>query len=288
MLPAKGDRAIPREPPAWPSARARCSLDRTRSEKIRRQPVSLRVRCLIGIDDTDNLESRGTGFRARELGGELTRSGRARTRGITRHQLLVHPDVRYTSHNSAACLDVEVDEASHWSWLVDFCREYLLTRSAPGSDAGLCVARVETVDGAIIEHGRAAKLRVLTMADAERLADGRTLHLEGLTGDHGGVIGALAAVGLRRGGQDGRFIWVDGVRELTGTEIAGVLLERTGIESIETVSGEPVPADARIRVDPWPRPVLLRDRAVLLARPTGERDAGYGWEILSKDEIRRY
>jgi len=246
------------------------------------------VRCLIGIDDTDNLESRGTGFRARELGAGLTRSGRVRTRGITRHQLLVHPDVRYTSHNSAACLDVEVADASDWSWLVEYCRDYLLKHSAPGSDAGLCVAHRETVDEPVIEHGRRAKVRVLTAQQAVDVAKDRGLHLEGLTGDHGGVIGALAAVGLRRGGHDGRFIWVDGVRELTGTEIAGVLLERTGIESIETVAGEPVPADARIRVDPWPRPVLLRDRAVLLARPTGERDVGYGWEILSKDEIRRY
>lgn len=246
------------------------------------------MRCLIGIDDTDNLESRGTGFRARQLGARLSDSGRGVTRGITRHQLLVHPEIRYTSHNSAACLDVELHDGAHWPWLIEFCRDYLGCESATGSDAGLCVARAADVDQPIVDHGRDAKTRVLTQDDASAIARGRNLHLEGLTGDHGGIIGALAAVGLRCGGEDGRFLWVEGVRELSGTEIVGVLLASTGIESVETTSGEPLPADARIRVDPWPRPILRGHRAVLLARPAGDTDGGYGWEILSKDEVRRF
>ena len=69
------------------------------------------MRCLIGIDDTDNLESRGTGFRARQLGGRLAEAGLGKVRGITRHQLFVHPSIPYTSHNSSACLDVDLDDA---------------------------------------------------------------------------------------------------------------------------------------------------------------------------------
>ena len=49
------------------------------------------------------------------------------------------------------------------------------------------------------------------------LADRHGAHLEGVTGERIGVIGALAAVGLRRGGHDGRFIWLEGVRELQGS-----------------------------------------------------------------------
>ena len=37
------------------------------------------MRYLIGIDDTDNLESRGTGFRDRCLGAALAKTGLART-----------------------------------------------------------------------------------------------------------------------------------------------------------------------------------------------------------------
>jgi hypothetical protein len=246
------------------------------------------VHCLIGIDDTDNLESRGTGFRARQLGAGLASADIAITHGITRHQLLVHPAIPYTSHNSSACLDVELPQESGWPALIEFCRQYLLTQSAPGSDAGLCVTFAERIDDEVVRFGRAAKSTVVSRDQALGLGHRAGLHLEGLTGNHGGVIGALAAVGLRRGGQDGRFIWAKGVRELSGAESVGVLLAATGIESIETESGEPLPADAVIRVDPWPRPILRDHRAVLLARPTGEADAGYGWEILTKDEIRRY
>ncbi len=53
---------------------------------------------LIGIDDTDNLESRGTGFRARQLAQQLQQRGLARLRGVTRHQLFVSPEIPYTSH----------------------------------------------------------------------------------------------------------------------------------------------------------------------------------------------
>ena len=163
------------------------------------------MRYLIGIDDTDNPDSRGTGFRARQLGGRLGEAGLAQTRGITRHQLYVHPDIPYTSHNSAACLDVELLGGSMGA-LRDFCREYLATESAPGSDAGLCVAEFAEVPDEVVAFGRSAKDTVRTREQAGDLAASCGLHLEGVTGDHMGMIGALSAVGLRRSGHDGRFI----------------------------------------------------------------------------------
>ncbi len=245
------------------------------------------MRCLIGIDDTDNPDTRGTGFRARQLGDRLAESGLAATRGITRHQLLVHPDIPYTSHNSSACLDVELDPAA-LSELIAFAREYLANESADGSDAGLCVSPFGGVSQAIIAFGGSAKREVLTLDQATDLAARDGVHLEGVTGDHMGMIGALSAVGLRRGGGDGRFIWLKGVRELYEPTTTARLLTTTGIESVETIDGRPVPPDARIRVDPWPRPVLLGDRAVLLAEESGSKNDNYDWEVLGKETIRRY
>lgn len=246
------------------------------------------MRYLIGIDDTDNLESRGTGFRARQLSARLDEAGLASTRGITRHQLFVHPDIPYTSHNSSACLDVELDDGCQVEALQVFCRDYLAAESAPGSDAGLCITRFEHVADAMVEFGRSAKCTVLTREQARDMASRHGAHLEGITGDHMGVIGALSAVGLRRGGHDGRFIWLKGVRELTGTTTAGWLLEATGIDSVETIDGRRVPREAGILVDPWPRPVLLNGKAVLLTQETREEHASYRWELLPKEAIRRY
>ena len=83
------------------------------------------MRYLIGIDDTDNLESRGTGFRARCLGAELAGAGLARVDGVSRHQLLVHPDIPYTSHNSALCLDAHVPDG-RIDEVREYCRDFLL------------------------------------------------------------------------------------------------------------------------------------------------------------------
>jgi hypothetical protein len=245
------------------------------------------MRCLIGIDDTDNLESRGTGFRARQLGARLGEAGFGRLRGITRHQLYVHSSIPYTSHNSSACLDVELDDG-RYDAAREFCEDYLRSESASGSDAGLCFTRFDGVAAEMIEFGRQAKERVLTRDGAHELADRHGVYLAGLTGERIGVIGALAAVGLRRGGHDGRFIWAEGVRELAGTRTVATLLATTGIDSVESVDGRPVPPEAEVVVDPWPRPVLLHGRAVLLVEESGDDDASSGWRILPKEAIRRY
>jgi len=245
------------------------------------------MRILIGIDDTDNLTTRGTGFRARQLGERLAAAGIGTVRGITRHQLFVHPSIPYTSHNSSACLDVEV-ETAELEPARDFCRDYLASESAEGSDAGLCVARFDGVPEEVVEFARSAKSVVLNREQAHELAGRARIHLEGVTGERIGVIGALSAVGLRRGGNDGRFIWLRGVRELTGRIAAGRLLTTTGIDSVETTNGQSLPPEAEVLVDPWPRPVLLKDRAVLLAERSGGGDEYSGWKILSKEAIRRY
>jgi hypothetical protein len=245
------------------------------------------VRYLIGIDDTDNLESRGTGFRARCLAAGLAEAGLARVDGVTRHQLLLHPDIPYTSHNSSACLDARLTEGSP-SEVVDFCRAYLRRESAEGSDAGLCIADFESLDGAVPDFGRRAKEVVLTLADAVEVGQRAGLHLEGLTGDHGGMIGALAAVGLRHSGTDGRFIWLEGVRELSGELRAGDLLEETGIDAIRDRGGQAVPADATIWIESWPRAVLIDGSAVLLVENAEKSDVGCDWQLLPREEIRRF
>mgnify|MGYP000273024857 CR=1 FL=1 len=54
----------------------------------------------IGLDDTDNLESRGTGHLARQIAATL--SADYSVLGVTRHQLLLDPRVPCTKNNSSA------------------------------------------------------------------------------------------------------------------------------------------------------------------------------------------
>lgn len=244
------------------------------------------MRLLIAIDDTDNLESRGTGFRARTLGAQLESRHLGRLRGVTRHQLLVHPEIPYTSHNSALCIDIETDAESAAS-LQAYCREFLLAEAAPGSDAGLCVASWDAVSEAVVDWGLRAQRKILYLPAAHELATAQGIMLEGLTGERIGVIGALAAVGLRRTGEDGRFVWLRGVRELAGVHHASTLLQNTGIDEIRSRCGRRPESTDRILVDPWPRALLIDACAVLLVDKSTDSNR-YEWQLVSREVIRRH
>ena len=147
------------------------------------------IRVYIGIDDTDNKESRGTGYRARKMATLLKNKGLGTINGITRHQLFVHPDIPYTSQNSSACLEIETDNLET---LKIFSRDFLLEDSAEGSDVGLCIAKENQIKKEIIIWGENAKNTILTKKEAYILAERNNIFLEGLTGTKDGIIGALA------------------------------------------------------------------------------------------------
>ncbi|HEY4939067.1 MAG TPA: hypothetical protein VIJ69_08545 [Actinomycetota bacterium] len=75
---------------------------------------------LIGIDDTDNLDSKGTGNLAQRLLAALEAEEFGQGIGATRHRLLVDPQIAYTSHNSSACLAWRTDPGSQPSQIPDF------------------------------------------------------------------------------------------------------------------------------------------------------------------------
>jgi hypothetical protein len=244
-------------------------------------------RLLVGMDDTDNLESRGTGFKAREFGRQLMEEGLAEVRGISRHQLYVHPDIPYTSHNSALCLDID------WTGgdivqLIDMARGYLELYAAPGSDAAFSVVDFDRVPDEVVAFGRDAKVKVLTQKMARELAARHTIHLEGVTGDHGGIIGSLACAGLRKSGHDGRFVWVKGVRDLDGVTTVAHLLGQTGIDLLKATTNDTIRETDRIDVAPWPRPVLLDHKAVLLIEKVEGTNVDCEWKIVGREGTRHY
>lgn len=236
------------------------------------------MRYLIGIDDTDNLESRGTGHRIRQMADYL--SGLAQPLGITRHQLLFVPEIPYTSHNSSACLQVEADPARK-DQIWEAGREFLLRESAPGSDAGFCFVAWEAVSPCIRAFGMRAKQVVLTRLEAEQTAAQEGLRLEGLTGTGGGIIGALAAVGLRHAGNDGRFLWLPGLRDLKGRYTVSELCARGQIDAVQTLAGNPLSPSTLVDVGEWVRPVLRGGQAILYVEEQNNE-----WHILSKTHIK--
>lgn len=238
----------------------------------------------IGIDDTDNLESRGTGHRARQLGTMLEEAGIARLICITRHQLLVHKDIPYTSHNSSACLLMDLNPAQE-AELITFCREFLLRESAPGSDAGLCIASAEAINHAIENWGKTAKKIVLNKPLAHELANLHHIFLEGLTGEKIGVIGALAAVGLRHAGNDGRVLWLPFLRETEGIFSTEELKKRLTVDRITTKEGTEIDNPDTIKADNWIRPVMRDNKITLIVEKT-EDHGQYKWQHVPKEYIK--
>ena len=240
------------------------------------------MKILIAIDDTDNAESRGTGFRARELGELLGRLEGTTYCDVTRHQLLFDPRIPYTSHNSAPCLTVA--SSLDIDYLRQLCEAYLIENSAEGSDAGLCVIPFERVNPEIQNWGKRAKSEILTMDEARKIASNGVAFLEGYTGTKGGIIGSLAAVGLRKHGNDGRFLYVKGMRELKGGFDVVNLLDIADIDHIvELKTGAEITVGS-IYLEEWWRPVLKNCKKVLFVESSKNND--YEWTNISKDIIR--
>ena len=241
------------------------------------------MKLLIGIDDTDNLDSRGTGFQARTLGVSLVDAGLLELRSITRHQLLVSPEIPYTSHNSSACLEGEA--LAEVPAVINHCKDFLLRVSAFDSDAGLCVCNAEDVVPEIVEFGNKAKRVVLKLNDAQALAGRCGIYLDGFLNTRMGMIGSLAAVGLRKGGCDGRLLWTKNLRETAGVCRVYDYMNQTGIEAVTHRDGTPVAGDATIMVTAWTRPVMIGGLITLLADPC-ENSTNYAYQSAPKELIK--
>jgi hypothetical protein len=234
---------------------------------------------LIGIDDTDNDTSPGTGQLARRLAAEASRRG-ATHRGITRHQFLVDDRIPYTSHNSGAC--VAIDWPGSQGEL-DFAMDLISQWSATGSDPGVCIARADAVPRQVIDWGWRATREVLELEQATTTASAAGVRLRALGGTGQGVIGALGSVGLRASGNEGRFLDLPGLRDLGECtrleELAriGICVEHeTSVDAGANAERQHAPADGQNTMYMtlnWVRPRLAGGRAVWPVRWSSEHDA---------------
>ncbi len=238
----------------------------------------------IGVDDTDSKESRGTGFRSRQMGSELALAGFGKVLGITRHQLFVHPSIPYTSQNSSNCLEVDTsDKDGLW----DFCKRFMIREAIPGSDVGLCLVEPDKIMPEIENWGLRAKTEIHTQSEAKQLAENHNILLVGLTGTYDGIIGALAAIGLRNTGNDGRFIWQPGkqLRDLSGSMTIGQLLKGTQVDGVITKDGKLLDDNETIDLTDWIRAVLVNKKIYILAEHNLKK-SGNDWKTADKNYIR--
>jgi hypothetical protein len=233
----------------------------------------------VGIDDTDVLGSPGTNQLARHLIHHLPAEYEPVV--AIRHQLLFDPRVPYTSKNSSASLLFRSPAPGSGSVedLTSRLRGLMAEWFVEGSDPGLCVT--EHVPEAITAFGVHCQREVVCQEDARRLAERHAIHLESLGGTEDGVIGALAAVGLAAGGDDGRVVqigaWPD---DLFGPQDLATLHAR-GVECVVGVQSNRAIDSGRIDVGKHLRPNYRSGKIVLFVEPVAPADAdGAPWRAV--------
>jgi hypothetical protein len=245
------------------------------------------MRILISIDDTDDIDSRGTGEIAEVLAAGLASNGWGRCGPVTRHQLLIHPDIPYTSHNSAMCFPAEIG-GQMLEAVTRYCCAALAAESAPGSDPGLCILVPERLieAAALIEYGLTAKKRVLSKEEAYRTAAAHHVHLSEHGGTGEGVIGALAGAALRLTGNDGRFKGKLQVPSRNGITTVGEILA-FGVDVVQDLEGRVLDEGEVVDVGTWVKLVLMDGKSVLLVVPS-DKGAAAAWRAADRKIFRDY
>lgn len=248
------------------------------------------MRTFVCIDDTDNLETRGTGELARMMSEHIHEMKLGKCSDITRHQLYFHQDIPYTSHNSAMCFVVE-HQKDIYDDLKDFAMEFLIKERAEGSDPGLCIAEMEKLKNhqSLINYGQRAKKDILTKELAYETAKNLGVHLSEHGGTGGGVIGALAGVGLRLSGSDGRF---KGKIQFPFTEkklTVREILDNSNVDKVQGLEGEEISDDEKIMLGEKVKAVLLNHQKVLLVYQKYDEEANaYDWHTCIREQLRKY
>jgi len=225
------------------------------------------MRVYIGFDDTDNLDSEfGTGKLAR-LYQALMPPG-CEVWGVIRQQLLVDPGIPYTSHNSSACVVVDLADPSLADQLIRLAAEHIENKSDSGSDPGLCFAcEGDPVIPSLETFGVRCTERIVTQKEALQAAG--HAHLSGHGGTHDGIIGAAAAVGLTASGWSGRFIEYADLRQFPDP-VSVSMLHQKGIRAVSLDRDALYPGpDDLVSTKGWIRPRLWGREAVLPITPAG-------------------
>lgn len=244
----------------------------------------------LSVDDTDNLTSIGSGQLAENLTEALLNEGLAQNcSNITRHQLYYHDDIPYTSHNSAMCFIASINPSSLTD-LVKFSGHYLQQHAALGSDPGLCIAQ-DTQDlnrEALIGFGEQAKSTILNKDKAYQLATRTKVHLSEYGGTGDGVIGALAAIGLRIQGNDGRFRGWFNIGKAGELTTATKLCKHPSVMDVIGEDGQPVSRECPIRITDEKIKTILKNHIQIIPVVKQRGATVAEWATLSSTQVKKY
>lgn len=243
---------------------------------------------LLCIDDTDSLYKGSTGELAEGIASSIEELGFGKCYAVTRHQLLLHSDIPYTSHNSSMCFRADIKEDCLQN-VIDAAKDFLVKESDIESDPGLCVVNLNNLSNMkkLIDFGYLAKKKVLVKKDAYDLAQELNIHLSEHGGTGQGVIGALAGAGLRLDGNDG---WLKGSIKINlprGIINVASLCSYKNIDRVRSLNGRYLEDDEIVLLGKMVKTVLINGEFVLLVDEV-EVGSNFKWKTCSKQQLQKY
>jgi hypothetical protein len=250
------------------------------------------VKYIVSVDDTDMPDTIGTGQLVQNLCEKIENRQWGKCSSISRHQLLVHDDVPYTSHNSSMCFELNLKNVDIKPF-IQFTGKYLEAKSAKGSDPGLCIAKSsgQLMTEEIIAFGLKAKSRILKKSDAYSLAEKTGVYLSEHGGTGMGVIGAVAGIGLRLSGNDGRYRgWYHFGR--SGDVVTTQFLNsHTFVDNVMTKNGSILNANENVMIgSEKTKTIRVKSRQVILAYANEKNcsDSSVKYRTITKKEAKAY
>ena len=241
---------------------------------------------IVSIDDTDSIDSRGTGELAEMIASFIENNKWGITQPITRHQLLLHKDIPYTSHNSSMCFKAEINQ-ERLQDIIDYAADFLKRESEPEADPGLCIVVIDNLrdEKKLIDFGQKAKRTILTKEDAWELAKELNIHLSEHGGTGQGIIGALSGAGLRLSGNDG---WIKGSHKINSSNniiTAKELCSYKNIDKVRYINGSDLEDNEEIMLGKLVKPMLIEGEFVVLVDKIDKEGNEVKWKCCSKQQL---
>ncbi len=224
----------------------------------------------VGIDDFHSCDGAGAGETASLFTRVIEENRWGQAKLPSRHRLYQHPDTGCRKHNTARSFSAQIEE-QYLPVFIDYACKVVWRDSSPDSNAGLVIAIPERMTNTdeIIAYASRVKEGLVSRDETNRMIGKPGLHVFVLSGNGKGIIGALAAAGLRMTGNDGQF---RGKLQLGSGDgyIATVqeIMENTYVEQIKNMDLENIDKDQSVRMGEKVKVVLLENKYSLMVFPT--------------------
>ncbi|HEX3012215.1 MAG TPA: hypothetical protein VHQ70_09330 [Syntrophomonadaceae bacterium] len=228
------------------------------------------MKIIVAIDDSRQLDGAKAGNTASVLAGFIEENGWGQCTIPSRHRLYPNPATGCKKHNTARSFSADIEE-QHLSQFMDYACNLIKETGSPDSNAGLAIVIPELIKNTdnLMDYAYKAKEELVSKDEALAFKEKPGIYLFELNGSGQGIIGALAAAGLRMTGNDGQFrgkLHIGSGEDYIAT--AKEIIDNSYVEQVKNMDFENIDDNEYVRMGEKVKVVLLDDKYTLMVFPT--------------------